>query len=146
MSDRRETNEQRDIFDEIDELAAIEEGFDGWDVFTPTDDDEDAGAGAAFFEQAPPDPQPVPKISPCRAEIGESAARPAMNGRRCPRCGEVRRIEDFAVDRSKASGRKSHCKPCDAAKARCYYEANRERVIARVSERARRLRDGQGRS
>jgi hypothetical protein len=37
------------------------------------------------------------------------------------------------VDRSKASGRKSVCKECDAAKSRAYYAENRERVIARVS-------------
>jgi hypothetical protein len=59
--------------------------------------------------------------------------------RKCPKCGELRKIIEFARDRSKASGRKSHCKVCDNAKARRYYEVNRERVIARVIARNRRL-------
>jgi sarcosine oxidase delta subunit len=59
----------------------------------------------------------------------------------CPRCGESRQISDFAQDRSKASGRKSHCRPCDSAKARRYYEANREAVIRRVSAQQKAKRE-----
>jgi hypothetical protein len=61
--------------------------------------------------------------------------------RTCPRCGESCALSDFAGDASKASGRKSHCRLCDAAKSRNYYKANRERVIARVSARQARLRE-----
>jgi hypothetical protein len=77
-----------------------------------------------FLDSAAPDPhgQEIPSLS---------------DGRECPNCGELRKIAEFARDRSKASGRKSHCKLCDAAKAKSYYEANRERVIARVSARNR---------
>lgn len=55
--------------------------------------------------------------------------------RRCPRCGRDLPVEAFARDATKASGRKSACRECDAAKARAYYAANRERVIARVVAR-----------
>jgi hypothetical protein len=55
----------------------------------------------------------------------------------CRRCGESRRISEFARDRSKTSDRKSICKRCDRLKARRYYQENREAVIARVSARQR---------
>ncbi len=52
--------------------------------------------------------------------------------KRCPRCGVERPLGEFAVDRSKASGRKSLCKACDRDKARRYYAAKRaERHTAR---------------
>jgi hypothetical protein len=50
----------------------------------------------------------------------------------CPRCGESRQVTDFAPDASKASGRKSHCRSCDAATARRYYAAHREATLARM--------------
>jgi hypothetical protein len=53
----------------------------------------------------------------------------------CCRCGEERPLDKFARDASKASGRKSHCKPCDAARCRDYYARNRDEVIARVIAR-----------
>lgn len=54
----------------------------------------------------------------------------------CSRCGETRSVFAFARDSSKISGRKSWCRPCDNAKSRAYYEANRDVVILRVSELA----------
>jgi hypothetical protein len=58
---------------------------------------------------------------------------------RCYRCGETKPVEEFARDRSKASGRKSLCKACDNAKSKDYYAANRERVIERnTAARSRR--------
>jgi hypothetical protein len=51
---------------------------------------------------------------------------------RCYRCTGDKPAADFAVDRSKASGRKSICKVCDRRKSGRYYAANRRRVIARV--------------
>jgi hypothetical protein len=50
-------------------------------------------------------------------------------------CGDVLELEDFPRDRSKADGRKSICKACDRVKAKAYYEANREQVLARASAR-----------
>ena len=44
-------------------------------------------------------------------------------------------MSEFAPDRSKASGHKSHCKRCDNAKSRRYYAANRERVLQKRAER-----------
>jgi hypothetical protein len=41
----------------------------------------------------------------------------------CPNCRRSLAVEEFAVDRSKASGRKSHCKECDNARAKAYYAA-----------------------
>jgi hypothetical protein len=40
----------------------------------------------------------------------------------CPRCGETKPERGFARDRSKASGFKSHCKDCDALRAKLRYE------------------------
>jgi hypothetical protein len=45
--------------------------------------------------------------------------------RRCYVCGEERPAEEFAVDRSKASGRKSICKACDREKTRRKYVERR---------------------
>jgi hypothetical protein len=50
----------------------------------------------------------------------------------CCRCGEERPLEEFARDASKASGRKSYCKPCDAARCRDYSSRNSDKVLARV--------------
>lgn len=41
--------------------------------------------------------------------------------RRCYRCRETLAAEDFAIDRSKGSGRKSICKRCDRARAAARY-------------------------
>jgi hypothetical protein len=50
-------------------------------------------------------------------------------------------LSEFALDGSKASGRKSWCKACDRDKARRLYAENRERVIARVQARNAKLRE-----
>jgi len=60
----------------------------------------------------------------------------------CPRCGAERELEEFARDASKASGFKSFCKACDNEKSRRYYEANRERKLAKMAERREALRGG----
>lgn len=53
----------------------------------------------------------------------------------CSNCGDVLELDEFPRDRSKADGRKSICRACDRAKAKAYYEANREQVLARASAR-----------
>jgi hypothetical protein len=60
--------------------------------------------------------------------------------RRCYSCDRTRPAHDFARDRSKGSGMKSICKPCDNAKSRRYYVANRKRKLAKANARAVRLR------
>ena len=50
----------------------------------------------------------------------------------CPRCERELPVDEFARDASKASGHKSYCKRCDAARCRDYYSRNREQVIARM--------------
>jgi hypothetical protein len=124
VTDRREQSEQLDLETAIEDA---ERGFADWDIF---DNDEKQ---SDFLENAAPDPAQSGNSLPDRGKGVEN------EGRTCSKCGELRAIEDFAPDPSKASARKSHCKPCDAAKSRRYYEANRERVIARVSARNRRL-------
>jgi hypothetical protein len=62
----------------------------------------------------------------------------------CPRCGDQVPLEEFARDRSKASGYASRCKACDREKARRYYEANRERKLAYMAERTEALREARG--
>lgn len=54
---------------------------------------------------------------------------------RCYRCTTAKPVTEFAIDRSKGSGRKSICRSCDRAKAKRYYEQNGERVRARVNAR-----------
>ena len=56
--------------------------------------------------------------------------------RPCPKCGALTERDGFAIDRSKASGRKSHCKACDRARRNAYYAAhaaewNAQRAAAR---------------
>jgi hypothetical protein len=46
--------------------------------------------------------------------------------RPCPRCGVMTEEEGFGIDRSKGSGRKSHCRACDRRHGRAYYGAHRE--------------------
>jgi hypothetical protein len=60
--------------------------------------------------------------------------------KRCPACGETKPLEAFAIDRWRADGRKSSCRACDSARSAAYYAAHRERVIERVSTRAKRIR------
>jgi hypothetical protein len=50
----------------------------------------------------------------------------------CAGCETRKPVDDFAVDRSKPSGRKSVCKACDREKSREYYaRVGRERYRAR---------------
>jgi hypothetical protein len=51
--------------------------------------------------------------------------------RLCPKCRQLLGAEAFAVDRSKASGHKSHCKACDGARAKSYYLQHRDERRAR---------------
>jgi hypothetical protein len=60
----------------------------------------------------------------------------------CPRCGRIQPPEAFAIDRSKASGRKSHCKRCDRAKAHAYRERKMADVPLRFRRRSGRRADG----
>jgi hypothetical protein len=60
--------------------------------------------------------------------------------RPCPRCGVISEKADFAIDRSKAGGRKSYCKACDRKRGRAYYETRKDELYARrqaVREAAR---------
>ncbi len=58
----------------------------------------------------------------------------------CSRCGENKPVTEFYGDRTKASGRRSICKVCDLEKSADYYARNAERIIARVTARARERR------
>ena len=73
-----------------------------------------------------------------------SASPPPPRMRRCSRCGWELALDMFAIDRSKASGLKSHCKACDNEKSRAYYAANRERKLAYMRERNAALREARG--
>lgn len=55
----------------------------------------------------------------------------------CPVCELVLPRADFGRDASKASGYASRCKACDRARAKRYYEANRERKRAYYQGRYR---------
>ena len=73
---------------------------------------------------AAPDPGAV--HSPPRGLKGAEVAR-------CYSCQRSLPVAEFAPDPTKASGRKSICRPCDNDRSHRYYIANRERVIARVA-------------
>ena len=60
--------------------------------------------------------------------------------RPCPKCGVLTEKDGFGIDRTKAGGRKSHCKTCDRQRAEAYYAEHREELYARreaVREAAR---------
>ena len=84
---------------------------------------------------APHDPAPV-NISPSIRSLPDRMSK-------CPRCERVLLVSEFARDRSKASGHKSHCKRCDREKSKQYYAANRERVLAKRAKRIAELRESQ---
>jgi hypothetical protein len=63
---------------------------------------------------------------------------------RCYACGRDKRVDEFSPDRSKASGRSSICRACDRDKSKRYYEANRERKLAKMAERNAGLREAAG--
>jgi hypothetical protein len=51
--------------------------------------------------------------------------------RLCPKCRVLTDRDGFAVDRSKASSRKSHCRRCDTERALRYHYKHAERISAR---------------
>jgi hypothetical protein len=51
--------------------------------------------------------------------------------RPCPKCGVTTDEDGFAIDGSKASGRKSHCKVCDRQRGQAYYAEHRDEFQAR---------------
>jgi hypothetical protein len=75
------------------------------------------------------------------AVLSASATGNGSGAKICPRCQVNQALEDFPVDRSKASGRKSLCRACDNAKSRRFYAANQRRVIARVQAYQRRAKE-----
>lgn len=48
----------------------------------------------------------------------------------CPKCCQLRRVGAFGPDTYKADGLSSRCRSCDNAKAKAYYQANREARLA----------------
>lgn len=62
--------------------------------------------------------------------------------KQCYACELYFPLDDFPRDASKADGHKSLCRPCDREKARAYYAANRERVLARANARNAEQRKG----
>jgi hypothetical protein len=55
----------------------------------------------------------------------------------CSKCGVVTAEEDFGVDRSKASGRTSHCKTCDRERGKAYYAEHKDELYGRREACAR---------
>jgi hypothetical protein len=49
----------------------------------------------------------------------------------CPKCGVITAEDGFSIDRSKASGRKSHCKTCDGQRAQAYYAEHWDELDAK---------------
>jgi len=53
--------------------------------------------------------------------------------KRCSKCGGEKAESEFYAAKGTRDGLRGECKTCFAARARCWYAANRERVIARVT-------------
>jgi hypothetical protein len=68
-------------------------------------------------------PQETPESAP--PPQSQNGLRSEQGHVRCPVCGEMRPLGDFPKDATKSSGRASRCKPCDNARNRRYYAANR---------------------
>lgn len=49
-----------------------------------------------------------------------------MGTKRCSRCGIVKRLDDFGVDRKQKDGKHRYCKPCSNAVSLARYRANPE--------------------
>jgi hypothetical protein len=92
--------------------------------------------GRRFHHQPNTPHDPAVSISPSSRSLPDGMAR-------CPRCERDLPVSEFARDRSKPSGHKSHCKACDNAKSKRYNAANRERVLAKRAERNAELRESQ---
>ncbi len=52
--------------------------------------------------------------------------------KRCNKCGEVKPLDDFHGSKGGRDGKRPECKPCNLAARRRWYQANREKVIARA--------------
>jgi len=55
-----------------------------------------------------------------------------MDGRVCKHCGERKVLADFYADGAARDGRRPEGKACTATRRKRWYEATREREIARV--------------
>jgi len=53
-----------------------------------------------------------------------------IQGRRCSGCGKWYALTEYHKKTAHKDGLDSRCKACEAAKARAYYEAHKERIIA----------------
>ena len=49
----------------------------------------------------------------------------------CTKCGEVKPLEDFGVDKRIQSGRRTDCKQCNNAYKKKHYKENRDKYLAR---------------
>ena len=47
----------------------------------------------------------------------------------CIRCGEVKPLDGFGLDKRKTSGRSGACKECESARQRKYYKKNRDEIV-----------------
>jgi hypothetical protein len=50
--------------------------------------------------------------------------------RPCPKCGVLTEEAGFGVDRSKASGRRAHCRECECRRKKAHYAAHRDELRA----------------
>lgn len=56
--------------------------------------------------------------------------------KQCSKCGgPPKPLTEFGRDASRPSGYRPHCKACARAREIVWYEANRERILARMAER-----------
>ena len=56
---------------------------------------------------------------------------------RCSRCGEEKEASGFGKHASSPSGIRSICRTCNCASAKAYHYANRDKVLAKMRERAK---------
>jgi hypothetical protein len=60
--------------------------------------------------------------------------------KRCSKCGESKPLAEFAINKARADGRTTYCKPCKKVYNATYYELTKDRHNPSRAERRRQVR------
>jgi len=81
---------------------------------------------------------PIHSEAKQREEIDNRKSK-IVNRKRCPRCGEVKALDEFHRDSTHSDGRTSHCKACRKAGPPEWYRRYKKRNHGRILTRRREL-------
>jgi hypothetical protein len=65
---------------------------------------------------------------------GHNRAKPLTQEKACTKCGDIKPIEQFCIDRSVRSGRHPVCKACEVKRVRAWREAHPDYVSRHVRD------------